>query len=110
MEATKPYGEEELKHDMKEMSKYFRDIFNREMSRIRENLSTDYRMPREGWDVPYNSILSICRRMGRDPHALTKAMEDFEVSLQALKDTAENEMVTIQSQVAVVLDGMDQVR
>jgi hypothetical protein len=110
MSASVTYSEGQLHTDKQEMVSCFRDTFNREISRIRENLSTDYRVPREGWDVPYQGIVRMCRRMGRDPHALTAAMVDVQNALEALKDTAECEMVELQSQVATAVQSMDQVR
>jgi hypothetical protein len=104
------YTEDDLNVDIKKQTQFFRDMFNRDIARIRYNIITDYRMPREGWEIPYQNIIHISNNLDRNCSALSACLHNAVESLRQLNTAAEAEMVEMQIQMSSVLDSMENVR
>jgi hypothetical protein len=104
------YTDEQLQADIQNETNFFRELFNREIRRIRTTMVTDYRMPYSGWENPYKEIIEICRKAGKNTAPLTEALQRALQSLSALNDLAEEEMVDLQSRMCTFMSNMDNVR
>lgn len=110
MSEHEMYTEEQLSVDMKRQTEFFRDLLNKDIARIRYNIITDYRMPREGWETPYQNIIHISRNAGRSTAALSESLESALESLRRLNALAEKEMVDLQIHMGCIFDAMENVR
>lgn len=110
MSESPMYTEDDLNVDIKKQTQFFRDMFNRDIARIRYNIITDYRMPREGWEIPYQNIIHISNNLDRDSSALSACLHNAMESFRQLNTAAEAEMVEMQIQMSSVLDSMENVR
>jgi len=110
MSEAASYTEEQLERDMQEQTRFFRDMFTREIFRIRGQIATDFRMPRAGWEAPYLEIAELCRRSGRDGSALAAAAERAKQALQDLSALAEDEMAALHCSIHQRLQSMENVR
>jgi hypothetical protein len=104
------YTEGHLNVDVQKQTHFFRDMFNREIARIRNAIVTDYRMPREGWEMPYQQIIHICKNAGKNTAALSEKLDGALQSLHELNALAEEEMVDLQARMCTIFDSMENVR
>jgi len=104
------YTQDQLERDMHEQTRFFRDMFSREIHRIRNQIATDFRMPRPGWEAPYLEIVELSRRSKRTPSALLDALETVQQALLTLNTLAEDEMLDLHADMNNKLKSMENVR
>lgn len=104
------YTEEQLEIDMREQARFFKDMFSREILRIRTHIITDYRMPRQGWEAPFLDIIELCKKTGKNPAALQEAIDRAQNSLRLLDSAAEEEISDLHCRINAMLKNADNVR
>lgn len=110
MPLSSSADEEDFVTNPNENMQCFLNMFNREMQRVRREISHDMRFAREGWETPYKSLISTCLCMGKNHGPLTEALDRVSNALQSLNDLAESEMVDLQLKMAVALEEVKHVR
>jgi hypothetical protein len=103
------YSEDQLMQDVKESSKFFEDIFEREIARLKQNIAIDYRVAKPGWEVPYGELIDVCKKINVGPSKLQDALDEAKIAQNKLNIAVEQEIAQLRTKTSHIIKNMDNV-
>lgn len=103
------YSEDQLMQDVRESARFFEDILEKELSRLKQNIVIDYRVPKQGWELPYNEIIDMSKRVNSSPSKLQEALDEARIAMNKLNIAVEQEIAVLRMKTTHIIKSMDQV-
>lgn len=103
------YTEDQLMQDVRDSSRFFEDILEKELARLKQNILIDYRVAKPGWELPYNEIIDMSKRVHNNSTKLQEALDEAKAAMSKLNIAVEQEISMLRMKTTYIIKSIDQV-